>query len=54
MVAEGILFYDADGNETECMALLKNLGMNSIRLRVWVDPADYFDITGLTPWGCSE
>lgn len=21
---------------------------------VWVDPADYFDITGLTPWGCSE
>jgi murein DD-endopeptidase MepM/ murein hydrolase activator NlpD len=21
---------------------------------VWVDPADYFDLTSLTPWGCSE
>lgn len=21
---------------------------------VWVDPADYFDITSLTPWGCSD
>jgi arabinogalactan endo-1,4-beta-galactosidase len=36
----GILFYDADGKETECMALLKSLGMNSIRLRVWVNPTD--------------
>jgi murein DD-endopeptidase MepM/ murein hydrolase activator NlpD len=21
---------------------------------VWVDPSDYFDITGLTPWGCAD
>jgi murein DD-endopeptidase MepM/ murein hydrolase activator NlpD len=21
---------------------------------VWVDPADYFDVTQLTPWGCSD
>jgi arabinogalactan endo-1,4-beta-galactosidase len=35
-----ILFYDANGKATECMALLKSLGMNSIRLRVWVNPSD--------------
>jgi arabinogalactan endo-1,4-beta-galactosidase len=40
MEAEGLLFYDANGKETECMALLKSLGMNSIRLRVWVNPAN--------------
>ena len=33
-------FYDAAGNERECMALLKNVGFNAIRLRVWVNPAD--------------
>jgi arabinogalactan endo-1,4-beta-galactosidase len=40
MEADGILFYDTTGTETECMALLKSLGMNSIRLRVWVNPTD--------------
>jgi arabinogalactan endo-1,4-beta-galactosidase len=40
MEDQGILFYDANGKETECMALMKGLGMNSIRLRVWVNPAD--------------
>lgn len=40
MEANGIKFYSADGVETECIALLKTLGVNSIRLRVWVDPAD--------------
>lgn len=33
-------FYDASGNERECMELLRELGMDAIRLRVWVDPAD--------------
>lgn len=33
-------FYTASGREMECMALLRELGMNSIRLRVWVDPAN--------------
>lgn len=33
-------FYDRNGREWECMALLRELGMNSIRLRVWVDPAN--------------
>ena len=40
MESEDIAFFNADGTETECMALLKSLGMNSIRLRVWVNPAD--------------
>lgn len=38
---EGALFYDADGNVTECMRLLRDqCGVNSIRLRVWVNPAE--------------
>jgi len=40
MEKEGCKFRNANGNETECMALLRDLGMNSIRLRVWVNPAD--------------
>ncbi len=40
MEAAGINFYDADGRSTECMTLLRSLGFNSIRLRVWVNPAD--------------
>lgn len=39
MESTGIKFYSNSGTETECMQLLKNLGMNSIRLRVWVNPA---------------
>lgn len=33
-------FYDATGRERECMSLLRDLGANAIRLRVWVNPAD--------------
>lgn len=36
--SNGTLFYDANGKPQECMALLRDLGMNSIRLRVWVNP----------------
>ncbi len=39
MEAAGRKFYDASGKETECMALMKSLGMNTIRLRVWVNPS---------------
>ena len=39
MEKEGCLFYDVTGRETECMTLLRGLGMNAIRLRVWVNPA---------------
>lgn len=40
MEEAGVKFYDADGNETECMQLMQALGMNAIRLRVWVNPPD--------------
>lgn len=40
MEAAGIRFYDADGRDTECMTLLRDLGFNAIRLRVWVNPED--------------
>ena len=39
MEAAGRKFYNSAGAEQECVLLLKNLGMNTIRLRVWVNPA---------------
>ena len=39
MEASGRKFYNKAGVETECMALMKSLGMNTIRLRVWVNPS---------------
>ena len=39
MEAAGKKFYNSSGAEQDCMLILKNLGMNTIRLRVWVDPA---------------
>ncbi len=36
----GKKFYDANGQEKDCMVLLREMGVNSIRLRVWVNPAD--------------
>jgi len=41
MEAAGRKFYNAQGEEMECMALLKSLGINSIRLRVWVNPVEH-------------
>lgn len=40
MEAAGIRFYTANGRDTECMTLLRDLGFNAIRLRVWVNPED--------------
>jgi len=40
MEAKNTTFFNAVGTPTECMTLLKSLGMNAIRLRVWVNPAD--------------
>jgi arabinogalactan endo-1,4-beta-galactosidase len=40
MEATGYKFYDSDGNEKDCLQLLKDRGMNSIRLRVFVNPND--------------
>lgn len=39
MEASGKKFYNAGGAEQDCIQILKNLGMNTIRLRVWVNPA---------------
>lgn len=40
MEADKVKFRNAQGQEKECTALMKEIGMNSIRLRVWVDPKD--------------
>ncbi len=40
MESQGRKFYNSAGTQTECMALLKSLGINAIRLRVWVNPAN--------------
>ena len=40
MEARGFKFYNAAGQERECTALLKEIGGDAVRLRVWVDPAD--------------
>lgn len=40
MEARGEKFYNYQGEERECTALMKELGVNAIRLRVWVDPKD--------------
>ena len=38
MENKGYGFYSSAGVPTECTALMKDLGCNAIRLRVWVDP----------------
>lgn len=40
MEASGKKFYNAAGTETEGMSLLKSMGMNAVRLRVWVNPSN--------------
>ena len=40
MEATGYHFYDADGSEKDCLQLLKDRGINTIRLRVWVNPSN--------------
>jgi len=38
MEYNGKMFYNASGKQMDCIELLKSLGINSIRLRVWVNP----------------
>lgn len=40
MESEGMKFYTTSGEEMECTALMKEIGFDAIRLRVWVDPKD--------------
>ena len=36
-VAKGAIYYDRNGVATECHQLFKDLGANSVRIRVWVN-----------------
>jgi arabinogalactan endo-1,4-beta-galactosidase len=45
MEAAGIKFYNSAGTEQDCILILKNLGMNTIRLRVWVNPTTNWNNT---------
>ena len=38
MESKGYKFYVADGTQTECTLLMKQLGCNAMRYRVWVNP----------------
>ena len=40
MEKKGYSFYNASGTAMECTALMKELGCNAVRYRVWVNPAD--------------
>ncbi|MFA5326341.1 MAG: glycosyl hydrolase 53 family protein [Prolixibacteraceae bacterium] len=40
MEATGYKFYNSNGVEEDCMKILKDLGINSIRLRTFVNPSD--------------
>lgn len=39
MEASGFKFFESDGTETDCLEILKNRGMNTVRLRVFVHPS---------------
>ena len=39
--SKGYNFYNANGEKRECTALMKELGLNAIRIRVWVDPKEH-------------
>lgn len=41
MEADGRKFYNKKGTEKEMMALMKEIGMTAIRLRVWVNPQKF-------------
>jgi arabinogalactan endo-1,4-beta-galactosidase len=45
MEAAGIQFYNNNGVPTECLQLLKDKGINAIRLRAWVNPAEGWNNT---------
>lgn len=45
MEAAGIKFYNNSGTEQDCIQILKDKGINSIRLRAWVHPSDGWNNT---------
>ena len=45
MESVGKKFYNSSNTEQECMTLLKSLGTNAVRLRVWVNPSPSWNNT---------
>lgn len=41
MEHKGMKFYNTSGKEKDCFQLMKDLGLNAVRLRVWVDPKEH-------------
>ena len=39
MEATGYKFYDSSGMQKDCLQILKDKGINTVRLRVWVNPS---------------
>ena len=37
MEHDGMLFYNAKGEPDDCISLMRGMGMNAVRLRVWVN-----------------
>ncbi|MCM1319425.1 MAG: arabinogalactan endo-1,4-beta-galactosidase [Muribaculaceae bacterium] len=42
MEAQGIRFYNDNGTEQDCLHILQSKGINTIRLRVWVNPPNNY------------
>lgn len=40
MEENGFKYFDANGNEADALTILKNNGINYMRVRLWVDPQD--------------
>ena len=40
MEATGYKFYDSTGGQRDCLQILKDHGINTVRLRVWVNPSN--------------
>ena len=40
MEATGYKFFNKQGQEQDCLQILKDLGINTVRLRTWVNPSD--------------
>jgi arabinogalactan endo-1,4-beta-galactosidase len=40
MEATGYKFYDSTGTQKNCLQILKDKGINTVRLRVWVNPSN--------------
>lgn len=51
--AHGHKWYNWKGEERECTALMKEMGMNAVRLRVWVEDENGLDAKG-KPYSCKK